>query len=172
MRNGMAVLLLASLFAAPGRTAGAGELSAPQKRGLEKSVKQFIKEKSEGGAFILHDEKLDKDWRLKLVRLRLDAVSQISEKLFSVPGDFKQTVGRKSLGIDFLVNKTDEGWAVRQAVINQVDAAARAAVQTRPSESLRPAQPAAVSYTCPMHPDVVSDKPGKCPKCGMELQRR
>jgi Heavy metal binding domain len=24
-------------------------------------------------------------------------------------------------------------------------------------------------YTCVMHPDVVSDKPGKCPKCGMEL---
>ena len=25
-------------------------------------------------------------------------------------------------------------------------------------------------YTCPMHSDVVSDKPGKCPKCGMDLQ--
>ena len=24
-------------------------------------------------------------------------------------------------------------------------------------------------YTCPMHPDVKSDKPGKCPKCGMGL---
>jgi hypothetical protein len=24
-------------------------------------------------------------------------------------------------------------------------------------------------YTCPMHPEVISDKPGKCPKCGMEL---
>ena len=24
-------------------------------------------------------------------------------------------------------------------------------------------------YTCPMHPDVKSDKPGKCSKCGMEL---
>jgi hypothetical protein len=24
-------------------------------------------------------------------------------------------------------------------------------------------------YTCPMHPEIVSDKPGKCPKCGMAL---
>ncbi len=26
-----------------------------------------------------------------------------------------------------------------------------------------------VKYTCPMHPEVVLDKPGKCPKCGMTL---
>ncbi len=25
------------------------------------------------------------------------------------------------------------------------------------------------TYTCPMHPEIVSDKPGKCPKCGMAL---
>ena len=24
-------------------------------------------------------------------------------------------------------------------------------------------------YTCTMHPEIRSDKPGKCPKCGMEL---
>ena len=24
-------------------------------------------------------------------------------------------------------------------------------------------------YTCPMHPEVITDKPGKCPKCGMDL---
>jgi len=24
-------------------------------------------------------------------------------------------------------------------------------------------------YTCPMHPEVISDKPGSCPKCGMNL---
>jgi C4-type Zn-finger protein len=26
-----------------------------------------------------------------------------------------------------------------------------------------------VSYTCPMHPEINSDKQGKCPVCGMDL---
>lgn len=24
-------------------------------------------------------------------------------------------------------------------------------------------------YTCPMHPEIIQDKPGNCPKCGMNL---
>lgn len=32
-----------------------------------------------------------------------------------------------------------------------------------------PADPAATEYTCPHHPEVVSDKPGVCPKCKMDL---
>lgn len=27
----------------------------------------------------------------------------------------------------------------------------------------------AVKYTCPMHPQIISDRPGKCPICGMDL---
>lgn len=30
----------------------------------------------------------------------------------------------------------------------------------------------AASYSCPMHPEVVSDKPGRCPKCGMNLEKK
>jgi Heavy metal binding domain len=26
-----------------------------------------------------------------------------------------------------------------------------------------------VRYTCSMHPEVLQDKPGDCPKCGMKL---
>jgi Cu+-exporting ATPase len=35
-----------------------------------------------------------------------------------------------------------------------------------------PAPPASASaqYTCPMHPEIVRDKPGNCPKCGMALE--
>ena len=28
---------------------------------------------------------------------------------------------------------------------------------------------AGMKYTCPMHPEVVQDKAGSCPKCGMKL---
>ena len=33
----------------------------------------------------------------------------------------------------------------------------------------KPGKSAKVQYTCPMHPDVVSDSPGTCPKCHMDL---
>ncbi|CAN5429220.1 hypothetical protein BH09BAC3_BH09BAC3_06840 [soil metagenome] len=28
------------------------------------------------------------------------------------------------------------------------------------------------TYTCPMHSEIKSDKPGKCPKCGMDLVKK
>ena len=28
------------------------------------------------------------------------------------------------------------------------------------------------TYTCPMHPEVIANEPGKCPKCGMDLVKK
>lgn len=28
------------------------------------------------------------------------------------------------------------------------------------------------AYSCPMHPDITSDKPGTCSKCGMDLEQK
>jgi len=30
----------------------------------------------------------------------------------------------------------------------------------------------ATQYTCPMHPEVQKNQPGKCPKCGMALVQK
>ena len=44
-----------------------------------------------------------------------------------------------------------------------------------PAKYLAPApvpveQPIAQQYTCPMHPEIIRDKPGSCPICGMALE--
>ena len=51
---------------------------------------------------------------------------------------------------------------------DRVVAAAPGAPAVKPAAA--PDQAAATAaYTCPMHPDVVRDVPGTCPKCGMKL---
>jgi hypothetical protein len=41
-----------------------------------------------------------------------------------------------------------------------------------PTDAHAPSAGAAVTYTCPHHPEVVTNAPGKCPKCGMALKKR
>lgn len=42
------------------------------------------------------------------------------------------------------------------------------------ADTAKKAKPAKVVYTCPMHTDVISYKPGKCPKpnCGMTMVKK
>jgi hypothetical protein len=45
-----------------------------------------------------------------------------------------------------------------------------AVADTTKTKKVKPA--AKIEYTCPMHADVVLDKPGKCPKCSMALVKK
>lgn len=40
------------------------------------------------------------------------------------------------------------------------------------ADTTKKVKPTKVQYTCTMHPEVLSDKPGKCPKCGMTLVKK
>jgi uncharacterized membrane protein YraQ (UPF0718 family) len=40
------------------------------------------------------------------------------------------------------------------------------------SQSSHASSPDVGSYTCPMHPEISRDAPGRCPRCGMPLERR
>ncbi len=46
----------------------------------------------------------------------------------------------------------------------------RASAEAAEGEEPPPKRAAAVKYTCPMHPEIVQDGPGSCPKCGMALE--
>lgn len=52
------------------------------------------------------------------------------------------------------------------SVSEPAPAAAEAATQQAAAD----APAGSVKYTCAMHPEVISDKPGRCPKCGMTLE--
>lgn len=47
-------------------------------------------------------------------------------------------------------------------------------MKAKPAVKKVQAKPAAkqVIYTCPMDPEVVANKPGDCPKCGMHLEKK
>ncbi|MDJ0364755.1 heavy metal-binding domain-containing protein [Hymenobacter sp. H14-R3] len=50
--------------------------------------------------------------------------------------------------------------------------AADSLATTVPADNTTVEPAGAMAYTCPMHPEVVSDKPGKCPKCHMDLVKK
>ena len=45
-------------------------------------------------------------------------------------------------------------------------------VTTQKERSAHPSKPIQFQYVCPMHEDVKSKRPGKCPKCKMKLEKK
>jgi len=83
-----------------------------------------------------------------------------------------------SVGCATKFNADPKYWLKQDTKRNAMDKAAAPIVGIGAIASAKPAVftesspvPAkAAKYTCPMHPEVVSDVPGTCPKCGMALE--
>ena len=67
-----------------------------------------------------------------------------------------------------MVNKTGSFICLLTLTINGENVTARFDGGTSGKEN----PTAQATYTCPMHPEVQSDKPGDCPKCGMTLVKQ
>src|SRR5487761_2726511 len=84
----------------------------------------------------------------KLARLKADAkfVTALASRL-DESGDAKDQAA------------TEANFKKLQGLLKQIQA-------LYPDNATAPS--AAMQYTCPMHPEVVQDTPGNCPKCGMK----
>jgi len=76
----------------------------------------------------------------------------------------------------YLAGPAQAGHHVPPQVIALGSLKKKSTVHSSPSATApsvqRPASTAKVEWICPMDPEVVSDKPGACPKCGMALEPR
>ena len=63
-------------------------------------------------------------------------------------------------------------WFCHAHCLHRFQADPKKYLEPRPRLETAPSAERSNEYTCPMHPEVVSDRPGTCPKCGMALEPR
>ncbi|REJ80026.1 MAG: hypothetical protein DWQ44_04155 [Bacteroidetes bacterium] len=63
----------------------------------------------------------------------------------------------------FIAIATALSFAACKSNEKQEKAAAASEVTSEPKK-------ASSQYSCPMHPEVMSESPGQCPHCGMDLE--
>ena len=88
---------------------------------------------------------------------------------FFVPGDF--------VSVEITTQDKADILKIPTTAILQLNSDSTSDVWIITSDSINTSLPnqkpaPSVYYTCVMHPEVISDKPGKCPKCGMELVKK
>lgn len=129
--------------------------------------------------------------RSVVVAKELEEVHHIAFKIrdyvAALPGkskldaDKKKSLKASVAYVDSLANELDEAGdggdsAGVAALVVKLDLELKSVEALYMAKDLNPQASASASskqmYVCPMHPEVTSDKPGKCSKCGMALVKK
>lgn len=93
------------------------------------AVEAYVETESRksGGFFTVQDDKLNKNWKLKLVRIHKKNIAQLAKDRFFACADFSEGSNWLSrffattVDLDFYVRKTSRGWEVEDVLVHKVD---------------------------------------------------
>ena len=90
---------------------------------FSKAVEDYVDRRTAAeGAFKVKDDKLGKEWALKLVGVHKKRIVNLGGQSFFACADFKTVSGGKAkLDLDFYATKGPEGWRIDKTVIHKVD---------------------------------------------------
>ena len=86
-------------------------------------VENHVRQQSADGAFTVKDDKLGKEWALKLLGVHKKRIVNLGGNSFFACADFK-TVGtgeKAKLDLDFYATKGPDGWRIDKTVIHKVN---------------------------------------------------
>jgi len=94
---------------------------------LEKAIKEKITEKSkeDGGTFKLHDDVLNKNWELDLVKVHRDKLTRLEDGRYFACVDMKSHGGDDVVDVDFFLTEKDGKLVFSDMTVHKVNGAAR-----------------------------------------------
>ncbi|MBI4249069.1 MAG: hypothetical protein HY611_06160 [Elusimicrobia bacterium] len=107
--------------------AGSKAWNKQMRKEFNKVVVDHVKKQSAGGAFKVQDEKLGKEWALKLISVHKKRIVNLGGSSFFACADFKSVVkgDKAKLDLDFYATKGPEGWTIDKTIIHKVNAKPR-----------------------------------------------
>jgi len=88
-----------------------------------KAVEDHVAKSPEG--FKVKDDKLGKEWTLKLIGVHKKRVAHLGGMGFFACADFASTNTKDKLDLDFYASKAGDSWAIDQVLVHKVNGQAR-----------------------------------------------
>ena len=100
---------------------------AQLKKYYSRTVADYVKDQiKKAGAFIVHDDVMSKDWRLRMLKVHTERIWDQGNGHFFACADLREMSGPKTkLDLDFFVRRQGGQWIMDKVVVHKVSGQAR-----------------------------------------------